>query len=175
MTKKYLLAFLFTGTVLLSACGKKEQPLAGPGQTPAELPGSKAPAQVVAFAPAPAPGPESGGVAIGTVRFVSFDIGMTRLPDGRVAKQVVSFHPGDTWRFSVWGTGPAATLPLKIVVSFEDGLLVVDNTKTVTIAGSFVHTLDAAPPGGKWRVGVYQARLLANDVSVATLDYRVVE
>jgi hypothetical protein len=131
-----------------------------------------APSSASVLAAPSSPSPELGGVAIDTNRFVLFDIGLTGLADGRVEKQVLLFHPNDAWHLSAWASeGPP--LVLRTVVSFQDGHLVVDDTRTTDLSGPFVFTLDVSPPPARWRAGRYQARLLANQKSVATLDFGV--
>ena len=153
MNKKCLYALSVLLLVLLTACGKKEEP----------------PASTAEPAPAPASIPEPAGIRAGTI-----NLGKAIGPDKSVSAPVETFVKGDTIYASVDTTG-SGTATLKARWTYRKGdqtTVVSEDSQTITPTGPAVTEFHVSKPGG-WPAGQYQVEMFLDDHSVGVKNFTV--
>jgi hypothetical protein len=151
MSKKCLYALSMLLLILLTACGKKEEP----------------PAPTTETAPAPAPVP--AGISVGTI-----SLGKAVGPDKRVSAPVETFAKGDTIYASVETTG-AGTATLKAKWTYRKGdqtTPVDEQSQPITPAGPATTEFHVSKPTG-WPAGQYQVEVFLDDKSVGVKNFTV--
>jgi len=152
-----LIAVALAGSILLAACGKKEE------ATP--------PAPVVTT-PAPTTPPPVAPATPAPVAVASVDLGTGVGPDQKVTSPTTTFGPKDTIyaAVSTTGTSPSATLNAKW--TYQDGQTVNDSSQTIAPNGPAVTTFHISKPDG-WPAGNYKVEIALNGGPVASKDFSV--
>lgn len=151
-----LIAVALAGSLVLAACGKKEE-----APPPAPVVTTPAPAPAPVTTPAPAP-----------VAVASVDLGTAVGPDQKVTSPTTTFGPKDTIyaAVSTTGTSPSATLNAKW--TYQDGQTVNDSSQTIAPSGPAVTTFHISKPDG-WPAGNYKVEIALNGGPVASKDFSV--
>jgi hypothetical protein len=138
--------------LLLTACGKKEEPAPAPEPT---------------AAPAPAPAPE--GITGGPIT-----LGKAVGPDKRVTAPAATFAKGDTIYASVDTTGTgAATLKAKWTYHKGGQVVTVDEQpQPISPTGPATTEFHVSKPGG-WPAGEYQVEVFLDDKSIGVRPFTV--
>lgn len=128
------------GTIALSACKKKEEPVAAPAPVAVE------PAPVAAPAAPPA------------ISFAGLTVGTTAAPDKSVAA-VTAFTPKDAIIASVKTDGTSSNAAITAKLTFQDGQVAgPEQSQSVSAAGpettNFTFTNTKPWPTGKYKVDV---------------------
>ena len=142
-------------TLLLAACGKKEEP------APAAAPPA-------ASAPAPAPAP----AAPAEVTVASVDLGSAVGPDQKVTTPTTTFGPKDTIYAAVSTTGSSSNATLAAKWSYQDGQTVNDSSQTIAPNGPAVTTFHISKPDG-WPAGNYKVEISLNGKAASSKDFTV--
>jgi hypothetical protein len=165
MTRKTLniaIAAALFGTLALVGC-KKKQDEAAVTPPPASEPAAPAPA------PAPAP-------AAATASVTSVDLGNAVGADMKVAAASTTFAPKDTIYASIATTtsDPAATVPGKLTAkwSFQDGQVVNEESKDVSLAGAGQTEFHISKPDG-FPAGKYKVEVSLDGNVVQSKDFEV--
>jgi hypothetical protein len=151
MSKKCLYALSTLLLILLTACGKKEEP-------PASAP-----------APAAEPAPLPVGISAGTI-----SLGKAVGPDKKVSAPVEVFAKADTIYASIETTGAgSATLKARWTYRKGDQTAVVnEESQPITPTGPATTEFHISKPGG-WPTGPYQVELFLDDKSVGVKNFTV--
>lgn len=151
-----LIAVALAGSLVLAACGKKEE-----APPPAPVVTTPAPAPAPVMTPAPA-----------VVAVASVDLGTGVGPDQKVTSPTTTFGPKDTIyaAVSTTGTSPSATLNAKW--TYQDGQTVNDSSQTIAPSGPAVTTFHISKPDG-WPAGNYKVEIALNGSPVASKDFSV--
>ena len=142
MKTRILLTLLASTTLVLAACGKKDEPAPAPAPTPTP-----------SVEPAPAPAP--AGIAVSSVT-----TGSAIGADKKVAVATDSFAPTDTIYASVDTTGSgSANLAAKWTYRKDGQVAVVqEDSMTVNTAGPATHEFHVSKPDG-WPKGDYEVEV----------------
>jgi len=151
-----LIAVALAGSIVLAACGKKEE-----APPPAPVVTTPAPAPAPVATPAPAP-----------VAVASVDLGTAVGPDQKVTSPTTTFGPKDTIYAAVSTTGMAPSATLNAKWSYQDGQTVNDSSQTIAPNGPAVTTFHISKPDG-WPAGNYKVEISLDDKSAATKDFSV--
>ena len=151
-----LIAVALAGSIVLAACGKKEE-----APPPAPVVTTPAPAPAPVATPAPAP-----------VAVASVDLGTAVGPDQKVTSPTTTFGPKDTIYAAVSTTGMAPSATLNAKWTYQDGQTVNDSSQTIAPNGPAVTTFHISKPDG-WPAGNYKVEIALNGGPVASKDFSV--
>ena len=147
METRILCTLLVSTTLVLAACGKKEEP--APAPAPAPAPTAE-----------PAPTPAPAGIAVSSVT-----AGSAIGADKKVTVATDSFAPSDTMYVSVDTTG-SGTAKLDAKWTYRKGgnvAVVKEESMTIDSAGPATHEFHVSKPDG-WPAGDYQVEVLLDGV-----------
>jgi hypothetical protein len=151
METRILCTLLVSTTLVLAACGKKEEP--APAPAPAPAPTAE-----------PAPTPAPAGIAVSSVT-----AGSAIGADKKVTVATDSFAPSDTMYVSVDTTGSGtAKLDAKWTYSKGGNVAVVkDDSMTINTTGPATHEFHVSKPDG-WPAGNYEVDVLLDGRSAGS-------
>jgi len=151
METRILCTLLVSTTLVLAACGKKEEP--APAPAPAPAPTAE-----------PAPTPAPAGIAVSSVT-----AGSAIGADKKVTVATDSFAPSDTMYVSVDTTGSGtAKLDAKWTYSKGGNVAVVkDGSMTINTTGPATHEFHVSKPDG-WPAGNYEVDVLLDGRSAGS-------
>ena len=184
----------FAGLLMLSACGKSEQPASTPpaastaAAPAAPTPASTAPAPASTAAPAPAPSttaaaapaatPASNTAAapvVGDLKVAGVTLGGAVSPDHKVSKAKTTFAPGDKSIYAsvaTEGNTDGVTLSAKWSYLEGKGQLVNSTSQSIATDGPATTTFRVQNPNN-WPEGKYKVEIAVNGKSVATQNFEV--
>ena len=185
----------FAGLLMLSACGKSEQPASSPpaastaAAPAAPTPASTAPAPAsTAAAPAPAPSttaaaapaaaPASNTAAApvaGDLKVAGVTLGGAVSADHKVSKAKTTFAPGDKSIYAsvaTEGNTDGATLSAKWSYLEGKGQLVNSTSQSIATDGPATTTFRVQNPNN-WPEGKYKVEIAVNGKSVSTQNFEV--
>ena len=151
METRILCTLLVSTTLVLAACGKKEEP--APAPAPAPAPTAE-----------PAPTPAPAGIAVSSVT-----AGSAIGADKKVTVATDSFAPSDTMYVSVDTTG-SGTAKLDATWTYSKGgnvAVVKDDSMTINTAGPATHEFHVSKPDG-WPAGNYEVDVLLDGRSAGS-------
>ena len=151
-----LIAVALAGSIVLAACGKKEE-----APPPAPVVTTPAPAPAPVATPAPAP-----------VAVASVDLGTAVGPDQKVTSPTTTFGPKDTIYAAVSTTGTAPSATLNAKWTYQDGQTVNESSQTIVPTGPASTAFHISKPDG-WPAGNYKVEISLDDKSAATKDFSV--
>lgn len=155
--KLSLAPILLSATLVLAACGKKEEmPAPAPAPAPAPIP-----APVVTPPPAPA-----------GVTMASLTLGNAVDASGNVTAAMNTFAATDTIYASVATTGSAASAALAAKWTFGEGQIVNESSQAIAPTGPAVTTFHIAKPDG-WPVGKYKVEITLDGNAIGSQDFEV--
>ena len=189
----------FAGLLVLSACGKSEQPASTPpaastaatpaAPTPASTapaPASTAaaaptqapaPATTAAAAPAPTPAANTAAAApvAGDLKVAGVTLGGAVSADHKVSKAKSTFAPGDKSIYAsvaTEGNTDGATLSAKWSYLEGKGQLVNSTSQSIATDGPATTTFRVQNPNN-WPEGKYKVEIAVNGKSVVTQNFEV--
>ncbi|BDU19630.1 hypothetical protein [Dyella sp. GSA-30] len=190
----------FAGLLMLSACGKSEQPASTPpaastaAAPAAPTPASTAPAPAsTAAAPMQAPAPSTTAAAApaapvaapvsntaaapvaGDLKVAGLTLGGAVSPDHKVSKAKTTFAPGDKSIYAsvaTEGNTDGATLSAKWSYLEGKGQLVNSTSQSIATDGPATTTFRVQNPNN-WPEGKYKVEIAVNGKSVATQNFEV--
>ena len=190
----------FAGLLVLSACGKSEQPASTPpaastaAAPAAPTPASTAPAPAgtaaaptqapapsttAAAAPAPTPTPATNTAAAapvaGDLKVAGVTLGGAVSADHKVGKAKATFAPGDKSIYAsvaTEGNTDGATLSAKWSYLEGKGQLVNSTSQSIATDGPATTTFRVQNPNN-WPEGKYKVEIAVNGKSVATQNFEV--
>ena len=189
----------FAGLLVLSACGKSEQPASTPpaastaaapaAPTPASTapaPASTAaaaptqapaPATTAAAAPAPTPAANTAAAApvAGDLKVAGVTLGGAVSADHKVSKAKSTFAPGDKSIYAsvaTEGNTDGATLSAKWSYLEGKGQLVNSTSQSIATDGPATTTFRVQNPNN-WPEGKYKVEIAVNGKSIVTQNFEV--
>jgi hypothetical protein len=190
----------FAGLLMLSACGKSEQPastppaastVAAPAAPTAPTPASTAPAPAsTAAAPTQAPAPSTTAAAApvaapasntaaapvaGDLKVAGVTLGGAVSADHKVSKAKATFAPGDKSIYAsvaTEGNTDGATLSAKWSYLEGKGQLVNSTSQSIATDGPATTTFRVQNPNN-WPEGKYKVEIAVNGKAVATQNFEV--
>lgn len=162
MNQKLLVVVATTFALILTACGKKDEP-------PPPPPPAAAPAPAPEPPPPPPPPPAPEGVSMST-----FNLGNAIDADKRVAQALDAFGKKDTIYASVETTGTGkATLKARWTYHKGDKeTLVKEDSQTIETTGPATSEFHISKPKG-WPAGDYKVEIFVDDKSVGSKTFTV--
>jgi|GEM_PF-43551 len=189
----------FAGLLVLSACGKSEQPASTPpaastaaapaAPTPAST--APAPASTAAAAPTQAPAPSTTAAAApaptpaantaaaapvaGDLKVAGVTLGGAVSADHKVSKAKSTFAPGDKSIYAsvaTEGNTDGATLSAKWSYLEGKGQLVNSTSQSIATDGPATTTFRVQNPNN-WPEGKYKVEIAVNGKSVVTQNFEV--
>ena len=153
-----LIAVALAGSLVLAACGKKEEtPTAPPvASTPPATP-----------APLETTPPPAAGVTVASV-----DLGTAVGADQKVTSPSTTFGTKDTIYAAVSTTGTAANATVGAKWTYQDGQTVNDSSQTIAPNGPAVTTFHISKPDG-WPAGNYKVEISLDGKPVSSKDFSV--
>jgi hypothetical protein len=151
MGKKYVTVLTTLLLILLTSCGKKEEPTPPPEPAPAAEPAAPA------------------GVQAGTIT-----LGKAIGPDKKVTAPAEAFAKGDTIYVSVDTVG-AGSATLKAKWTYHKGgqtTVVNEEPQPINPTGPATTEFHVSKPGG-WPAGEYQVELFLDDKSIGVKTFTV--
>lgn len=186
----------FAGMLMLSACGKSEQPASTPpaastaAAPAAPTPASTAPAPASTAAPAQTPAPSTTAAAAptaapasntaatpvaGDLKVAGVTLGGAVSADHKVSKAKATFAPGDKSIYAsvaTEGNTDGATLSAKWSYLEGKGQLVNSTSQSIATDGPATTTFRVQNPNN-WPEGKYKVEIAVNGKSVATQNFEV--
>jgi hypothetical protein len=188
----------FAGLLMLSACGKSEQPAStppaastaaapaaptpastapAPASTTAAPTQTPAPSTTAAAAPAAAPASNTAAAApvAGDLKVAGLTLGGAVSADHKVSKAKTTFAPGDKSIYAsvaTEGNTDGATLSAKWSYLEGKGQLVNSTSQSIATDGPATTTFRVQNPNN-WPEGKYKVEIAVNGKSVATQNFEV--
>lgn len=188
----------FAGLLMLSACGKSEQPAStppaastaaapaaptpastapAPASTTAAPTQTPAPSTTAAAAPAAAPASNTAAAATvaGDLKVAGLTLGGAVSADHKVSKAKTTFAPGDKSIYAsvaTEGNTDGATLSAKWSYLEGKGQLVNSTSQSIATDGPATTTFRVQNPNN-WPEGKYKVEIAVNGKSVATQNFEV--
>lgn len=186
----------FAGLLMLSACGKSEQPASTPpaastaAAPAAPTPASTAPAPASTAAPTQAPAPSTTTAAApvaapasntaaapvaADLKVAGLTLGSAVSADHKVSKAKTTFTPGDKSIYAsvaTEGNTDGATLSAKWSYLEGKGQLVNSTSQSIATDGPATTTFRVQNPNN-WPEGKYKVEIAVNGKSVATQNFEV--
>ncbi|WP_027484075.1 hypothetical protein [Rhodanobacter sp. OR87] len=168
-----ILAALLAATVVLGACGKKDNESAAPA--PSTAPPPAATAMTPATPPAPAPAATApmamNNGAPSAVTVGAVELGSTVDANHKILASGTSFAPKDTIYASV-DTGGSGTATLAAKWTYQDGQVVHEDSKTLNAMGPETTAFMISKPDG-FPAGNYKVDISLDGKQVASKDFTV--